>query len=123
MPRNTLRIAFVSMLLVLAFAPAAHAYAPFQMGIHDPGAGEGAVLPAERIQDAGASISRTAIIWSSIAPGGSTKPAGFDARNAGDPAYNWATTDAFVNAAVGHGVDPLLTVYSTPAWAEGDDDA
>src|SRR4051794_7491280 len=123
MPVNTLRTTFVSMLLALALAPAAQAFAPFQMGIHDPGAGAGAELPAQRIQDAGASISRTSVTWSQVAPGGTTKPSGFDARNPGDPAYNWVNTDAFVTAAVGHGADPLLTVYTAPSWAEGDNDA
>jgi hypothetical protein len=118
-----LRTALAACLLALAAAPAAHAYAPLEMGIHDPGATEGAELPAQRVAEAGASISRTTALWSAVAPNGAVKPAGFDARNPADPRYTWTAVDAFVNAAVAHGVDPLLTFYGAPNWAEGDDAA
>jgi len=123
MPHKPLRIAFVLCLLTLGLAPSAQAYKPLQMGIHDPAAGGGSDLANQRIQDSGASISRVAVNWSQVAPGGATKPAGFDARNPGDPQYNWAQLDAFVKAAAAHGLDPLLTVYVAPSWAEGDNDA
>jgi hypothetical protein len=110
-------------LALLALAPAANAYAPFEMGLHDPGAAAGAEIPSQRVADANASISRLALIWQEVAPGGASKPAGFDARNPGDPAYNWTGSDAFVKVAASRGISPLLTVYGAPAWAEGDDDA
>ena len=119
----TVRIALVAGLLTLAVSPAANAYAPFQMGLHAPGADDGAALPIQRVDEAGATISRKATTWRDIAPGGSTKPAGFDARNPADPKYNWTNTDAFVRGTAARGQAPLLTVYTTPDWAEGDDDA
>src|SRR5829696_9149872 len=88
MSRHMPRIALLVGLLWLGLAPAANAYAPFQMGIHDPGSADGA-----------AGISRKAVTWRSVAPGGTSKPAGFDARNPADPSYNWAATDAFVRSA------------------------
>jgi hypothetical protein len=123
MPKNSPRIALLGCLLALGLAPAAQAYAPLQMGIHDPGASGGAELPFQRIQESGASITREAVLWSSVAPGGDTKPAGFDARDPGAPAYNWTTVDGFVRAAAARGLSPLLTTYAAPAWAEGDDAA
>jgi hypothetical protein len=105
----------------LLLAPSAQAYDPFQMGIHDPSAASDTT--AQGIADANASISRTTVLWSSIAPAGDTKPAGFDARNPADPNYNWGELDTFVKGAASRGVEPLITTYGAPAWAEGDDAA
>jgi hypothetical protein len=109
--------------LAVIFAAPASAFAPFQTGIHDPSAGSGDATIFDRTRDAGASVARTAVTWSAHVPGGTTKPAGFDARNPGDPQYDWTSTDAFVRAAAARDIEPLLTIYSAPPWAEGDDAA
>jgi hypothetical protein len=123
MPFSKLITTLFACLTLALFASSAQAFAPFQMGIHDPGATEGAELPAQRVSAANASISRTTTLWSSIAPNGPTKPSGFDARNPADPKYNWTALDAFVNGAAAHDVAPLVTTYGTPDWAEGNNDA
>ena len=107
--------------LAVVFAAPASAYAPFQMGIHEPAAGGGDSATFDAMDGAGANIVRTAVTWASIAPDGSVRPAGFDARNPADPGYNWSSLDAFVRAAGSRGLSPLVTSYWAPGWAEGDD--
>src|SRR4051794_27928184 len=102
--------------LALAVSAPASAFAPFQMGIHEPDAGGGDAGVFGRMQEAHATIARTAVLWSSVAPDTATRPAGFDARNPADPRYNWGAVDAFVRAAAAHGMEPLLTTYHAPAW-------
>ena len=107
-------------LLAVSAAPA-NAYAPFEMGIHDPNSSEGDPAAFDRARDAGARTARIAVFWRSVAPGGAAKPSGFDARNPADPNYNWAPLDRFVRAAGERGLDVLVTSYSAPDWAEGND--
>src|SRR4051812_13334223 len=110
-------------LLAVVCAAPASAYAPFQMGIHEPAAGSGDASTFDAMDAAGAKIVRTSVTWAGIAPDGSVKPAGFDARNPADPGYNWSSLDAFVRAAGSRGLSPLVTSYWAPGWAEGDNAA
>jgi hypothetical protein len=110
-------------LFAVVLAAPASAYAPFQMGIHEPelpGADGGR---ADAIRDADASLSRMTVYWARHVPGGTERPAGFDARNPADPHYNWADIDTFVRSMAARNVDPFLTVLEAPPWAEGDDAA
>jgi hypothetical protein len=75
-------------------------------------------LAFSRMRAAGASAVGIYVIWSSIAPPGSSKPAGFDPTNPADPHYNWADLDARVRAAVANGLSPILVVSRAPTWAE-----
>jgi hypothetical protein len=110
--------------LLLAFcATPAQAYAPLQMGLHDPFADQGDPARFDKIQDSGAGVARITMYWSRHVPSGSEKPAGFDARNPGDPGYNWTAIDAFVRGAGTRGIEPLITTLEAPAWAEGDNAA
>lgn len=93
------------------------------MGIHDPDAAAGDATRHDAIRDANAELARLTVYWMRHVPGGSEKPAGFDARNPADPNYDWTTVDAFVRAAAGRGVEPFITTLEAPAWAEGDDAA
>ena len=69
-----------------------------------------------RAQQAGTSVVRIPVIWSSVAP--AVRPAGFDSLNPADPAYNWGPTDTQVNLAVSHNLQPMLTLYQAPKWAQ-----
>jgi Cellulase (glycosyl hydrolase family 5) len=62
-----------------------------------------------------ASIVRTIVNWSSVAP---VRPR--DARNPLDRAYRFADVDQFVAAANRRGVEVLVTLWGTPRWANGD---
>jgi hypothetical protein len=61
-----------------------------------------------------ASVLRTLVTWSSIAP---TKPA--NAANPFDPAYHFDDLDEFVRNAQLTDTEVLLTLWGTPKWANG----
>lgn len=65
----------------------------------------------------GGRVLRIFVYWDRVAPQGSTKPSGFDARNPGDPAYRWEELDSRVRAAVAGGAAPFISVFWAPYWA------
>jgi hypothetical protein len=65
-------------------------------------------------QQAHAGIVRTTVYWSRIAQ---TKPA--NGANPFDPAYQFDDLDEFVRNAGLHGMEVMLTIWGTPAWANG----
>ncbi len=69
-----------------------------------------------RIRSAGASVVRIPVEWRYIISG--DPPAGFDAANPANPAYDFTTVDAAVRDAVAAGLAPLLVVTSAPDFAE-----
>jgi hypothetical protein len=68
-----------------------------------------------RMKAFGVDRVRVSAFWSDIAPGPQslTKPAGFDAADAYDPAYRWAALDRVVGSAAAHGLRVLVSI-STP---------
>ena len=60
----------------------------------------------------GATIIRTVAIWSSISP---VRPA--DAADPFDPAYRFDDLDELVRNAQVRGLEVLITIWGTPAWA------
>src|SRR4051794_20170164 len=123
MPIPKLLTVLSACLIALLAAPAAHAYKPLTMGIHDPQSTRGAAGPFDLQRAVGATLTRRQILWRELVTGGATKPAGFDARNPGDPNYDWSSLDAFVQAGAARDLDPIITSYGAPDWAEGDDEA
>jgi hypothetical protein len=67
-----------------------------------------------RSAQAGAGLARLHVIWSVVAP---TRPA--NPADPADPAYRFTLLDAAVRNAAAARLDPVLTVSSAPAWAEG----
>jgi hypothetical protein len=65
-------------------------------------------------QQANAGIVRTTVYWSRIAQ---TTPA--NGANPFDPAYRFDDLDEFVRNAGLHGMEVMLTIWGTPAWANG----
>ena len=64
----------------------------------------------------GADIVKIQLRWSQVAPDGTSRPAGFNARDPGS--YNWGAVDAFVREAAARGLQPFLSVGGTaPRWA------
>jgi hypothetical protein len=63
-------------------------------------------------QKANAGIVRTTVYWSRIAE---DRPA--NASNPFDPAYRFDDLDEFVRNAGLHGMEVMLTIWGTPAWA------
>jgi hypothetical protein len=63
---------------------------------------------------AGATIVRTTVYWSKVAP---RRPA--NAADPFDPAYGLYDLDELVRGAQHRGMQVLLTIWGTPAWANG----
>ncbi len=121
-------IAFVTT-LVIALAPAS-AFAAHDAGLSMvddqallgmPQASVDATLAHMRAL--GATQLRVSAFWRDIAPAptSTAKPAGFDAANPNDPAYNWATLDRVVGSAAAHGLKVLVSISTPiPYWASSD---
>ncbi len=73
----------------------------------------------ERIRAAGAKYVEIRMFWSSVAPAGATKPAGFQPKDPADPNYRWSYYDGRLRAAAAAGLKPRLVIASAPLWAEG----
>ena len=68
----------------------------------------------DEVAHGGATIVRTIVVWSTTAP---TRP--IDATDPFDPAYRFDDLDEFVRNAQSRGLETLLTIWGTPAWANG----
>src|SRR2546423_690535 len=68
----------------------------------------------DQAQQANATIVRTTVYWSKIAP---ARPA--NAVDSFDPAYRFDDLDEFVRNAQLHGMEVMLTIWGTPDWANG----
>jgi hypothetical protein len=66
-------------------------------------------------EDAG--VVRVNLDWSTIAP--AQPPGGFNPGDPSSPGYDWTAIDAAVRDAAAHHLEPLLTIYDAPTWAEG----
>lgn len=73
-------------------------------------------LGFERIRDAGAQWTRVIVYWPDVAP--DTKPAAWDPTDPADPNYNWSGIDQQVRWAIESGVEPLVSIFAAPEWAE-----
>jgi hypothetical protein len=71
----------------------------------------------DRSVAAGGDTVRLGLTWREVAP--AARPAGFQAEDPADPAYDWAGVDQAVSAAASRGLRVVMTVAGAPAWAEG----
>ena len=115
-------VAAIVALSLLGVAPAS-AHAAFQLGLMDPDFQSPAASPESQAGYAAlaaihGSTVRITVKWEDIAPGGSTRPAGFNAADPADPLYHWSTADTAVAAAAAHHARVLLQVQGAPAWAQ-----
>ena len=119
----------LSLVLVSALAAApglltaprpAWAAAPLATAIYDPEtfSGDQSDLAFARTKQAGASFVDIQIYWASVAP--TAPPAGFRAADPADPAYSWSVIDHQVAGAMAHGLTPIVSITSSPRWAQGD---
>jgi hypothetical protein len=76
-------------------------------------------IEAKRMRASGARIARIYLYWSSVAPSGSTRPAGFQPRDPADPNYRWQNFDAQIQRLSAAGLQPMVLILSAPVWAEG----
>lgn len=105
-------------LLLFAGADASVAR-PLRTAVADPSAFEGADAPLAfaRIRRVGASATRVNLLWNEVAPTGNKRPPGFNPTNPADPAYHWDGLDRQVRLAVSQGLEPIVDISETPAWA------
>jgi hypothetical protein len=66
----------------------------------------------QKVIDTKAKVARFDILWSEVAP---TRPR--TPMNPNDPAYNWQRADLVIDGFAKAGITPIISVYSTPAWA------
>jgi Cellulase (glycosyl hydrolase family 5) len=78
---------------------------------HGPGTLESRLDELDRL---GVDVVRFALRWDLIAQ---ERPV--SARDHRDPAYDWRSTDVVLRGLRRHGIQPLLTLYGTPRWANG----
>lgn len=64
----------------------------------------------------GAGLVRIPFEWRRIAP--ASRPRGFRASNPGSRGYQWSSLDSTVKAIASHGLQPVLTPYLAPDWAQ-----
>jgi hypothetical protein len=82
---------------------------------------EARAVAFETARRAGARTVRITLDWSRVAPGGTSKPPGFQAKRPSDPAYSWGyIEDAVRDAAAAH-LRVVLVVVRAPAWAGAPD--
>jgi hypothetical protein len=73
----------------------------------------------ERTRAAGASLARLFLSWPAVAPGGSSRPAGFiNPRDPSDPQYQWDALDEVVQTAVAARLEPIFSIIDAPGWAQ-----
>lgn len=93
---------------------------PLHTAIVDPGffTGPSTETGFQRTRAAGASFVRLNLYWTSVAPAGNKRPAGFNPRNPGDPLYRWDVYDDLARTAVVSGLQPIFDILGAPAWAQ-----
>jgi hypothetical protein len=113
-----LLVLVVGVLAALVLATPAHAARGALYGIQDdawlaqgPGTLESRLDELDRL---GVDVVRFAVRWDLVAR---TRPS--FARDHRDPAYDWRSTEAVLRGLRRHGIQPLLTLYGTPRWANG----
>jgi hypothetical protein len=103
---------------VLAFAGGADASPSVRFGIQDdawlsygPGTLESRLNTLDKL---GVKLVRYTLEWDQIAPTRPDQP-----KWSGDPAYHWGSSDAVLKGLRAHGIETVLEVRFTPAWANG----
>src|SRR2546427_5719413 len=120
----TVRAFMLRTLLVLAVATVAATAAPaavpaprMLMGFHDDPSfrwSPDAQANLDRAEVTGISVIRTIASWRAVAP---TRPA--NPTDSFDPAYRLDDLDDLVRSAGRRGIEVLISIWGTPAWANG----
>ena len=117
MPRLVL-VAAVALAASALFAFPAGAAHGIQYGVQDDAwllGGAGTLESRlDMLEGLGVTTVRFSIRWDQVAP---TKPARGLAAN--DPAYEWGGADAVLRGLHARGIQPVVTLFGTPTWANG----
>lgn len=116
-----MKVASLAALAATAFAlalPAGSPASPYvRFGVQDDSFLTGTTALEERLDkldQLGVKLVRFTVDWRQVA---TRKPR--RALNPGDPAYDWSRTDAVLQGLHRHRIAALVTLYGTPAWANG----
>ena len=108
----------LGLLVALVGAGPAHAASGARYGIQDdawllngPGTLESRL---DELDHLGVDVVRYTVRWDLIA-----KEAPTASREHSDPAYDWSSTDAVLRGLRRHGIEPVVTLYGAPRWANG----
>ena len=78
---------------------------------HGPGTLESRLRELSKL---GVEVVRFTVRWDQVAP---QRPQ--DARDSSDDAYDWTEIDGVLKGLRRHGIDPVVTLFGTPSWANG----
>jgi hypothetical protein len=111
------RLTLILVVLAAALAPAAQASDRQTLIVQDDARMLGHPdATAAEFASLGADVVKIQLFWNDVAPAGSSKPAGFDARN--PASYHWDTYPGAVNAVIAAGMRPYLSIGArAPKWA------
>jgi hypothetical protein len=110
-----IRLVFVCLLLLLAAPVSAFAADRMWVGFQDDPSfrwREDRHAVISEAAETNASVLRTTVYWSRVAPRRPTL-----AASPTDPAYQWDDLDEFVRNAQARGMEVYLTIWGTPGWA------
>ena len=98
----------------LLLVPAANSARPLHTGIEDPPIND--IGTANDRMATIAKFTRIILYWNDVAPDNAEPN---NPTNPNDSAYDWNTrADAQIASALSHGLEPIVTVWRAPAWAE-----
>jgi hypothetical protein len=111
------RVLLIFVAIMALAAPAAHASGQQAVIAQDDARMLGhPEATAAEFASLGVDVVKIQLLWSDVAPAGSSKPAGFDGAN--PASYHWNTYPGAVNAIVAAGMRPYLSLGGrAPAWA------
>jgi hypothetical protein len=116
MLKSLRRIALLIVVALLALPVAAQAASrPLLTGLQDF---DFTQAHFDHIKGSGAKVVKIVIPWRAVAP--ASPPSNFNPASPVDPSYDWEPYDSWVRAAVGMGLQPLVTVEQAPPFAERD---
>src|SRR6186997_155259 len=117
MPRLAFAVA-VALAASALFVSTAGASHGIQYGVQDDAwllGGPGTIESRlDLLQSLGVTTVRFSIRWDQVAP---TKPTRGLAAN--DPAYEWGGVDSVLQGLHARGIQPVVTLFGTPKWANG----
>src|SRR3954451_9627798 len=118
-------LAAVAVLVVLLVCAAPSPAAAARLGRLDTAIQEPALFNSgersdalRHVRAAGAGWIKVDLEWDAVAPGGSQRPAGFDAANPFEGRYDWDGVDDLIRDSTSEGLHPFISVHDAPAWAE-----
>ena len=112
-----MKLALAVVVVALLLPAAAGASTSIRYGVQDDAylsAGPSLEPSLQTLDELGVGLVRYMVNWRQIAPVKPRHP-----TSPGDKAYDWSGTDATLGALHAHKIQVLVTLFRTPAWANG----